>query len=102
MQAQKAGREPLVVRARRWVGEVEAVAAGEEEARGVGGGGGGRGDRGHSSQPPGRVGGAGTRAREVGEERKGVRRGGVGRRLFWCARPAGRVAFVIFAADDGL
>lgn len=46
-QAQEAGREPLVVRARRWVGDVEAVAAGEEEARGAGGG--GRGDRGHRS-----------------------------------------------------
>jgi len=61
-----------VVRARRWVGDVEAVAAGEEEARGAGVG--GRGDRGHRSAlaAGGVVLGAGTRARG-GDERKGVR-----------------------------
>lgn len=87
-QAQEAGWEPLVVRARRRVGDVEAVAAGEEEAHGAGGG---------------AVGIAGIarsrrvvywcwelgREQEVGEEErpKGVRRGGVGSRPFLgCAR----------------
>jgi hypothetical protein len=56
-QAQEAGWEPLVVRARRRVGDVEAVAAG-----------GGRWDRGHRSQPARGVLvlGAGTRARGGG------------------------------------
>jgi hypothetical protein len=63
-QAQEAGWEPLVVRARRRVGDVEAVAAGEEEAHGAGG----RWDRGHRSQPARGVLvlGAGTRARGGG------------------------------------
>ena len=55
-----------MVRARRRVGDVEAVAAGEEEAHGAGGG--GRWDRGHRSQPARGVLvlGAGTRARGGG------------------------------------
>lgn len=78
-QAQEAGWEPLVVRARRRVGDVEAVAAGEEEAHGAGGG--GRWDRGHRSQPARGVLvlGAGTRARGGGgrkAERGAARRSG--------------------------
>lgn len=60
-----------MVRARRWVGDVEAVAAGEEEARGAGSW--GRWDRGHPLAAGGWCWdlGAGTRLREQEVETKG-------------------------------